>query len=61
MIERFNKYIIKELKREYEEYCKEELLSDVLNEILAYTNESFIFIIDEWDCIFREYKEDKEA
>ena len=61
MIERFNKYIIKELKREYEEYCKEELLSDVLNEIFAYTNESFIFVIDEWDCIFREYKEDKKA
>jgi hypothetical protein len=32
-------------------------LEDVYNE----TNNSFIFIIDEWDCIFRVYKEDKEA
>ena len=31
------------------------------NEVYAYTKNKFIFIIDEWDCIFREFKEDKTA
>ncbi|MEI3326486.1 MAG: AAA family ATPase [Thomasclavelia sp.] len=42
-------------------FIRKDILSRVLSQIFAYTNESFIFIIDEWDCIFREYKEDKEA
>ena len=47
MILRINRVVIKELKREYAEYCDETHLSEVLNEIHAYTHQSFIFIIDE--------------
>lgn len=60
MILKINNVVIKELKREYAEYCDETHLSEVLNEIYAYTHQSFIFVIDEWDCIFREFKNKKE-
>ena len=61
LIDYLSKRIIKDLKIIYGDYCDEPLLTDVLNEIYAYTKETFIFVIDEWDCIFREYKYDKEA
>lgn len=37
MISLINTKIIKELSREYEEYCLDDDLSEVLNEIFAYT------------------------
>ncbi len=36
-------------------------LMSVLEDIFAAKHIPFIFIIDEWDCIFRELKDDKEA
>lgn len=36
-------------------------LTTVLQTIYAKTSMRFIFIIDEWDCIFREYKADFES
>ena len=36
-------------------------LPRVLNKIYAKEHCGFIFLIDEWDCIFREYREDKES
>ena len=38
-----------------------QIFSLSLEDIYASTKNQFIFIIDEWDCIFREYKQDKEA
>ena len=32
-----------------------------LEDVYSATNEQFIFIIDEWDCIFREYSKNKKA
>ena len=63
MIKDINESILFELIEEYGDikFIRKDILSRVLSQIFAYTNESFIFIIDEWDCIFREYKEDKEA
>ena len=63
MIKDINESILFELIEEYGDikFIRKDVLSRVLSQIFAYTNESFIFIIDEWDCIFREYKEDKEA
>lgn len=61
MIHELNRRLIRDLRREYPDCCDEPDLSSVLEEICAYENQTFIFIIDEWDCIFREYKEDKES
>ena len=36
-------------------------LMSVLEDIFAAKRIPFIFIIDEWDCVFRELKDDKEA
>ena len=32
-----------------------------MQDVYAYSRCPFVVIIDEWDCIFREYKQDKEA
>ena len=32
-----------------------------MQDVYQETNCPFVVIIDEWDCIFREYKQDKEA
>jgi hypothetical protein len=38
-----------------------ESLSDCFDIVYDRTKEPFVFIIDEWDCIFREYKTDQQA
>ena len=62
MIKLLTQRIINEIKKEYDvELFDETSLSMSFEDIFAKTGEQFVFIIDEWDCIFREYKEDKEA
>lgn len=53
-----SKKVTRELKREFNdvEYYEDDLVS-VLEEIYSQTNSKFIFIIDEWDCVFRVSKE----
>ena len=41
----------------YHEECR---LKDVLDQIFVRTREGFIFIIDEWDCVFRVARQQKE-
>ncbi|MBQ7046334.1 MAG: AAA family ATPase, partial [Oscillospiraceae bacterium] len=36
-------------------------LVNVLDKVFAYTKIPFVFIIDEWDCIFRKHKKDTES
>lgn len=31
-----------------------------MQDIYAHTRHPFIILIDEWDCLFREYKQNKE-
>ncbi len=51
----------KELQREFDVYMPEPEagLSDMLLDIYAETDEQFIFLIDEWDCVMRERAEDQ--
>lgn len=57
------KRLMRELVRLYGEviYPGETALSAALSDIYAETGRKFIFIIDEWDCIFREKKNDSNA
>lgn len=50
------KRVIKEVKREYPNIIDEDesVLSFALEDLYSGTKESFIFIIDEWDCILRD-------
>ena len=54
--------VIRELRDAYPDIVKEDDISlpTVLNRINEKTGESFIVLIDEWDCIFREDKNNKE-
>ncbi|MFP3152915.1 ATP-binding protein [Lachnospiraceae bacterium ZAX-1] len=45
---------------DYDYFDKSDLLRTI-QDIYQETEKPFILIIDEWDCIFREYKEDKQT
>ncbi len=63
MIKFIGEDLIDELKSEYPDVCypKRETLIKVIAAIFSQTNIPFIFIIDEWDCIFREHQNDTDA
>ncbi len=53
--------VIAELGKEYPEWVQDTDVSlpSVLAKVNAMTKEQFIIIIDEWDCLFREDKDNK--
>ena len=57
------KLIFREIKKIFcdVDYIDSSNLVQVMEDIYVEADTRFIFIIDEWDCIFREYKQDKEA
>lgn len=63
LVERFQKLVIRELKNEYPDvdYFDDEDLTLCMQDVYVQKKQTFVIIIDEWDCIFREYKTDKEA
>lgn len=63
MVQDINESVIYELLGKYNDlhFMRKNILSRVLSQIHSQTGEQFVFIIDEWDCIFREHKQDKEA
>ena len=63
MIILLTKLIFRDIKKVYQDigYFDIDDLIQVLEDVYAEVNERFIFVIDEWDCIFREYQGDKRA
>ena len=63
MVLRLNRILMRDLKQEYPDvdYFDEEDLAESMQDVYQQTGGPFVIIIDEWDCIFREYKSDKEA
>lgn len=63
MLELLTRLLVREIKMKYLklDLFDEKNLSLTLDDVYMQTNQTFIFIIDEWDCIFREYREDKRA
>lgn len=61
MLTILQKRLIKELKLKYPDYVDSEYLIFVMQDIFMYTNPPFVILIDEWDCLFREYKQNKDA
>ncbi len=57
MLELIKKKIIQDLGDEYN-IGREENLVGIFQKVYAKTGIGFIFILDEWDCIFRERKHD---
>lgn len=63
MLDLLEKKICRDIAREYQDldfYDINDLISS-LEDIYAETKIPFVFIIDEWDCIFRVHQEDEEA
>lgn len=61
MISLLTEEVSEELEEAYGVAARRKSLPLLLNKIHAGKKESFLFVIDEWDCIFREFKNDKEA
>jgi hypothetical protein len=52
--------LIAELYATYPNAEKKDTLSEVLSSVCRVTGDKFIFIIDEWDALFREAKQDED-
>ena len=63
LIERFQRLLIREMKNEFPDvdYFDDSDLVECMQDVYGQRKQTFVIILDEWDCIFREYKEDKEA
>lgn len=63
LMERVRKIVLRDLKNAYPDvdFFDENDLIESMQDVYAYSKCPFVIIIDEWDCIFREYKQDKEA
>ncbi len=58
--------VLAEVKKVYSDYVEpqETSLPEALASVFEQEecpNKGFVFVIDEWDCVFREAKEDKQA
>ena len=62
MLKFLQKRVLKELKHTFPSVDSEESnLITALEDLYGEIHEKFIFIIDEWDCIFRVYKDDQQS
>lgn len=63
LVSYLEKAVLKELRQNYESCFDEgeEHLAAALEQIFNATEKGFLFIIDEWDCIFRERQQDTEV
>ena len=61
MIAQITRELVFDIKQEFPDctLMQESNLLRTMKDVFAQTKQKFIFIIDEWDCIFRIYKEDK--
>ena len=63
-IDEIERMVIRDLQREFPEcgsFPEGSMLRTVLDEIYGERGEGFVFIIDEWDCLFRMAKERKKV
>lgn len=63
MLALLEKAVLWDLLKEYPDihYFDSKDMIRTLQDVYSTTRIPFVFIIDEWDCIFRENREDKEA
>ncbi len=63
MLKMLSAYLIWELKEAYPtvRLRDENNLVQVMKDIFSSAGHFFVILIDEWDCLFREYKQDVEA
>ena len=62
MLEMLKNYLAADFEETYPEvrFRDEKNLIQVMKDVFSYTRCPFVILIDEWDCLFREYKQDKK-
>ena len=63
MLLMLKKYLVFDLMEHFDDvrFRDESNLIQVMKDIYAKTKRAFVILIDEWDCIFREFKQNMEA
>ena len=63
MLTMLQKYLVFDLTDHFHEvrFRDENNLIQVMKDIYAKTKRSFVILIDEWDCLFREYQQNQDA
>lgn len=61
IVEEMNDAVAEEVSSAYPQVKKDEALSDMLFNVVEATGNKFIMIIDEWDALFREAKNDTKV
>lgn len=61
MLALMQRRILADLKQKYPEYIQENDLIFAMQDVYSNTKRPFVILIDEWDCLFREYQQDQEA
>ena len=63
MLEMLKNYLVADLEETYPKvrFRDGKNLIQVMKDVFSYTKCPFVILIDEWDCLFREYKQNKEA
>ena len=63
MLRMLKNYLVSDFEETYPEvrFRDEKNLIQVMKDVFSYTKCPFVILIDEWDCLFREYKQDKES
>lgn len=63
MLKMLRRYLVFELTGHFSHvrFMDEQNLIQVMKDIFSDTKNPFVILIDEWDCIFREYRQDVEA
>ncbi|MDD6488736.1 MAG: AAA family ATPase, partial [Clostridia bacterium] len=63
MLEYIKKIVLWDFDEIYPDvrYFDRNILAFCFEDVYRYSKKPFVFLIDEWDCIFREYRNDKES
>ena len=63
LLDNLKKSVLWDIFKEYNKvnYFNKSDFARVFEDVYAYSGIKFVIIIDEWDCILREYKDDKDA
>ena len=63
MLEMLRDYLVSDFEETYPKvrFRDKRNLIQVMKDVFSYTRCPFVILVDEWACLFREYKQDKEA
>ena len=61
MLKALQKRVLRELKQAYPEHIDGDSLIWAMMDVYVATNRPFVILIDEWDCLFREYAHNTDA